>query len=122
MLAEGAIRPLAHRVFSFAELDDAFRLMQSAGHIGKLVLVPGGNSGVRLREPPPIAARQDGTYLITGGIEGFGFEAARWLVAQGAGSIALVGRRGAATPGCEARVARTRSCRRQGQGLCRRRR
>ena len=105
LLAEGAIRPLAHRVFSFAELDDAFRLMQSAGHIGKLVLVPDDNLGVRLREPPPFAARRDGTYLVTGGVEGFGFEAARWLVAQGAGSIALLGRRGADTPGCDARVA-----------------
>jgi phthiocerol/phenolphthiocerol synthesis type-I polyketide synthase C len=103
-LDEGAIRPLAHRVFSFAELDDAFRLMQSSSHIGKLVLVPRGNTGVRLRQPPAVAVRRDGTYLITGGIEGFGYEAARWLVAQGAGSIALLGRRGTDTPGCEARV------------------
>src|SRR5262249_37371430 len=42
-LSEGAIRPLAHRVFTFAGLDDAFRLMQSSGHIGKIVLVPAGN-------------------------------------------------------------------------------
>jgi len=103
-LSEGAIRPLAHRVFSFAELDDAFRLMQSSGHIGKIVLVPAANSGVQLRQPPPIQVRRDGTYLVTGGVEGFGFEAARWLVARGAGSIALVSRRGSETPGCEARV------------------
>jgi phthiocerol/phenolphthiocerol synthesis type-I polyketide synthase C len=103
-LSEGAVRPLAHRVFSFAELDDAFRLMQSSGHIGKLVLVPRGNTGVRLREPPAVVLRRDGTYLITGGIEGFGYETARWLVARGAGSIALMGRRGPDTPGCEVRV------------------
>jgi phthiocerol/phenolphthiocerol synthesis type-I polyketide synthase C len=103
-LSEGAIRPLAHRIFSFGELDDAFRLMQSANHIGKIVLVPDANAGVRLREPPPVAARRDGTYLVTGGVEGFGFEAARWLVACGAGSIALVSRRGSETPGCEAKV------------------
>jgi acyl transferase domain-containing protein/acyl carrier protein len=98
------IRPLAHRIFSFGELEDAFRLMQSSGHIGKLVLVPDANVGVWLRKPPEIALRYDGTYLITGGIEGFGYECARWLVAHGAGSIALLGRRGLATPGCEARV------------------
>ncbi len=103
-LSKGEIRPLAHRIFSFAELDDAFRLMQSSGHIGKLVLVPGANAGVRLRESPAVVVRHDGTYLITGGIEGFGYECARWLVAHGAGSIALVGRRGSATPGSEARV------------------
>jgi acyl carrier protein len=79
-LSEGKIRPLAHRVFSFAELDDAFRLMQSSSHIGKLVLVPRENTAVRLREPPALGLRRDGTYLVTGGIEGFGYEAARWLV------------------------------------------
>ncbi len=103
-LAEGAIRPLAHRIFSFGELDDAIRLMQSSGHIGKLVLEPRANAGVRLREPPAITLRRDGTYLVTGGVEGFGFEAARWLVARGAGSIALIGRRGSATPDCDARI------------------
>ncbi len=59
-LAEGAIRPLAHRIFSFGELDDAIRLMQSSGHIGKLVLEPRSNAGVRLREPPEITLRRDG--------------------------------------------------------------
>jgi len=103
-LSEGSIRPLAHRIFSFGELDDAIRLMQSSGHIGKLVLEPRSNCGVRLRQPPAVALRRDATYLVTGGVEGFGFEAARWLVARGAGSIALLGRRGPATPGCEGRV------------------
>jgi phthiocerol/phenolphthiocerol synthesis type-I polyketide synthase C len=103
-LSEGAIRPLAHRTFAFSELDDAFRLMQSANHIGKIVLLPDANAGVRLREPPAVTARRDGTYLVTGGAEGFGFEAARWLVACGAGSLALLSRRGTETPGCEARV------------------
>jgi len=98
------IRPLAHRIFSFAELEDAFRWMQSANHIGKLVLVPDGNAGVALRKPPELDLRRDGTYLVTGGIAGFGYECARWLVAHGARSIALLGRRGSTTPGYEARV------------------
>ncbi|HXO90818.1 MAG TPA: SDR family NAD(P)-dependent oxidoreductase [Stellaceae bacterium] len=103
-LLDGAIRPLAHRIFSFSELDDAFRLMQSSSHIGKLVLVPDANNGVRLRAPPEVALRRDGTYLVTGGTQGFGYECARWLAAHGAGSIALVSRRGPATPGADARV------------------
>jgi acyl transferase domain-containing protein/NADPH:quinone reductase-like Zn-dependent oxidoreductase/acyl carrier protein len=104
-LDRGEIRPLAHRTFAFGEIDDAFRLMQSSGHIGKLVLVPGTNDGLRLRDPPKFAVRRDGTYLVAGGIDGFGFAAARWLAARGAGSIALLGRRGSDTPGCSARVA-----------------
>ena len=103
-LCNREIRPLAHRIFSFGEIEDAFRLMQSSGHIGKLILVPDANAGVSLRKPPEIILRRDATYLVTGGIEGFGYECARWLAAHGAGSIALLGRRGSATPGCEARV------------------
>ena len=108
-LSEGAIRPLAHRSFPFAAVGDALRLMQASGHIGKLVLVPNGNSGVRLRQTSESVLRRDGTYLVTGGISGFGFAAARWLAQKGAGSIALLGRRGSATPGAEDRIAELRA-------------
>lgn len=104
-LRDGAIRPLAHRVFPFAGAADAFRLMQASGHIGKLVLAPEDAAGVRLRETAECALRRDGTYLVSGGMSGFGFAAARWLAQHGAGTIALVGRRGAATPGVDDRVA-----------------
>jgi acyl transferase domain-containing protein/NADPH:quinone reductase-like Zn-dependent oxidoreductase/acyl carrier protein len=103
-LAAGEIRPLAHRVFPFAEIGDAFRLMQASGHIGKLVLVSAENAVPRLRQPPEFLARRDATYLVTGGLDGFGFEAARWLVACGARSVALLGRRGMETPGASSRI------------------
>ena len=87
--------------------------MQASGHIGKLVLVPalapGGNAAIRLKQPPETALRADGTYLVTGGVSGFGFAAARWLAAHGAGSIALLGRRGADTPGAGDRVSELRA-------------
>lgn len=108
-LAAGAIRPLAHRTFGFAAIGDAFRLMQASGHIGKLVLVPNQNAGVRLRQAPEMALRRDGTYLVTGGLSGFGFAAARWLAEHGAGAIALLGRRGVQTPGAADRVAELRA-------------
>ncbi len=108
-LAAGAIRPLAHRTFGFAAMGDAFRLMQASGHIGKLVLVPNQNAGVRLRQAPEMVLRGDGTYLVTGGLSGFGFAAARWLAEHGAGAIALLGRRGAQTPGALDRVAELRA-------------
>jgi NAD(P)-dependent dehydrogenase (short-subunit alcohol dehydrogenase family) len=36
--------------------------------------------------------RRDGTYLITGGLGGIGLKVAEYLAAQGAGSVALLGR------------------------------
>ncbi|MGE5268158.1 MAG: beta-ketoacyl reductase, partial [Thiohalocapsa sp.] len=71
----------------------------------KLVLVPNRNAAVRLRQAPEVALRGDGTYLVTGGLAGFGFAAARWLGEHGAGAIALLGRRGMQTPGAAERVA-----------------
>ncbi len=105
LLGDGSIRPLAHRVFRYSESEDAFRLMQASGHIGKIVLVPDAQSEAMVRDQPRFTARRDGTYLVTGGIDGFGFEAARWLAENGAGAIALVSRRGSQTPRCAERVA-----------------
>ena len=100
LLEQGCARPLPYRPFGFAEVVDAFRLLQSSGHVGKLVLLP---------EPTPpaparaaFAADPGGVYLVTGGLSGFGLEAARWLARQGARQLALLSRRGEATPGAEA--------------------
>jgi acyl transferase domain-containing protein/NADPH:quinone reductase-like Zn-dependent oxidoreductase/acyl carrier protein len=105
LLAGGKIRPLAHRIFAFAEIADAFRLMHTAQHIGKLVLVPNGNAGAALARPASLALRRDATYVVTGGLAGFGFAAARWLAEHGARRLALIGRRGAETPGAAGRIA-----------------
>ncbi|WP_152220902.1 type I polyketide synthase [Pseudomonas sp. SCB32] len=43
--------------------------------------------------------RSAGVYLVTGGFGGLGCAVARWLAANGAGHVALVGRRGLDTPG-----------------------
>jgi len=103
--AAGEIRPLAHRCFAFAEIAEAFRLMQAAQHIGKLVLVPDDNAGVAVSRRPGVVLRRDGSYVVTGGLDGFGFAMARWLAERGAGHLALIGRRGRDTPGVAERCA-----------------
>lgn len=45
--------------------------------------------------------QRDGTYLVTGGLGGFGSKVAQWLASNGAGHIVLVGRRGGDTPGAK---------------------
>lgn len=62
---------------------------------------------------PAIAAdspvlRRDGVYLLSGGFGGLGGAVARWLADHGAGHIALIGRRGAATPGAAELLAELR--------------
>lgn len=83
-LATGRMPLTPVRAFPAASTVDAFRYMAQARHIGKVVVVqrPEESRGVRA----------DGSYLITGGMGGLGLETARWLVAQGAEAVALIGR------------------------------
>ena len=99
LFASGALRPLPHRVYDFADAEDAFRLMQASGHIGKIVLAPGTTLPATQPSTPAFALAGDKTYVVTGGLDGFGLEAARWLGRRGARQIALLSRRGPATPG-----------------------
>jgi acyl transferase domain-containing protein/acyl carrier protein len=99
-LADGALLPLPHAVFAPEEVETAFRTLQASTHIGKLVVRPPAADGAA----PPAAWRPDpdGTYLVVGGVQGFGLECAKWLAANGAAHLALVSRRGGTTPGAEA--------------------
>jgi NADPH:quinone reductase-like Zn-dependent oxidoreductase/acyl carrier protein len=108
LMEQETLRPLPHRTFPFAEVADAFRLMQTSGHIGKIVLIPDEKARYvarRLREFP---IHPDRTYLVTGGLTGFGLATARWLCERGVRHLALVSRRGNATPGAEQTLAALR--------------
>jgi NADPH:quinone reductase-like Zn-dependent oxidoreductase/acyl carrier protein len=94
----GRLHPLPFRVFSISEAGAAFRYMAQGKHLGKVVLAVHG------RQSPPLPSaddrplcRADGTYLITGGLGGFGLATAHWLVEQGARHLVLLGRSGAAS-------------------------
>ncbi len=82
-----------------SEITTAFRAMQQGKHIGKIV--------VSMRERPaaiapgddePLRLREDGSYLITGGLGGFGLAVARWMAEHGARHLILLSRQGPKTP------------------------
>ncbi len=95
---EGELAPLPYRAFGYDEIGSAFRLMQNAGHIGKIVIRPPVSGKDKVVAAPGQAIRLDdeGAFLVAGGIGGFGLVAADWLVAKGAKRIALCSRRGIA--------------------------
>jgi thioester reductase-like protein len=91
----GAITPLPHRVFSICHVVSAFRCMQQAKHIGKVVVsVQGQPVSVLPSSDEPLTFRPDATYLLAGGLGGFGLAVARWMVERGARHLVLMGRRG----------------------------
>ncbi|MCG5475933.1 MAG: polyketide synthase [Sinorhizobium fredii] len=93
---QGRLTPLPYRAFDFDEIGNAFRLMQNAGHIGKIVVLPpvAGQHEIAAKPRRGMKVDPDGMHLVVGGIGGFGLVAANWLVEKGARNIALCSRRG----------------------------
>jgi len=94
--------PVTH--FGLDDAIDAFRLMASAGHTGKIVIsMPAGGRVEAVAAPPPKPpVRRDSGYIVVGGMGGLGFVFAQWLIRQGAGMVVLNGR---SAPSAEVRAA-----------------
>ncbi len=75
-----SLKPLPCKIFSSDRVIDAFRFLQQAKHIGKIVVCD--NSPLK----------NDSTYLITGGLGGLGLQVACWMVNKGVRHLILVGR------------------------------
>lgn len=82
--ASGSLHPLPRIDFRLDQVRDAFRYMQQARHIGKLV--------VTSATPRSFVAGAKDTYLVTGGLGALGLGVARRLVGLGARNLVLVSR------------------------------
>jgi len=100
LFEEGVLRPLPHRVFTASRVQEAFRYMQQSRQIGKVIVSFDGE--VVLPEaieakPAELKLSAAASYLVTGGLSGFGLRTAQWLAEKGAKTLVLMGRSGAAT-------------------------
>jgi len=88
-MAAGTLRPLPRSSFPLQDAASAFHHMARARHIGKVLLMPpvagAADESVRFRE--------NGWYLLTGGLRGLGVEVAKWMASRGARKLALLSRR-----------------------------
>ncbi len=107
LIHSGQLNPLPHRILPVSKAITAFRLMAQARHIGKIVLSMQNDSVQAVRLPPKDLIRfpAKASYLITGGLGGFGLAVARWMVDRGARHLILTSRRGASTPEAKRSVA-----------------
>ena len=85
--ATGSLTPLPLRVFPITDAVGAFRFMQHAKHIGKVVISQTDHDRNGM-------LRADATYLVTGGTGALGLLVAERFLEHGARSIVLMGRRG----------------------------
>jgi myxalamid-type polyketide synthase MxaB len=78
------------KVFPIQEVVSAFRYMQRAEHIGKIVVSQ--PKAIGDAASPSFSFREDSSYLITGGLGDLGLLMAHWMVERGARHLVLVGR------------------------------
>ncbi len=106
LFVAGEITPPPLTVFPASRVTEAFRHFAQGRHIGKIV--------VDMRDPHAavrpastgLTLDPDGSYLVTGGLSGFGFAIAQDLVEAGAGRVVLASRSGAARGGVPHEIAR----------------
>jgi acyl transferase domain-containing protein/NAD(P)-dependent dehydrogenase (short-subunit alcohol dehydrogenase family)/acyl carrier protein len=110
LFAARELSPPPVTVFPAGKVTDAFRTFAEARHIGKIAIdVRDPALAVRMaRDDAPVDPR--GSYLVTGGLSGFGFEIGCWLAEAGAGRVVLVSRSGIPSDMVQARLARFREC------------
>jgi len=106
LFATGVLYPLPYHLFAADDIQDAFRYMQQARQIGKIVVTyQGGIAQVYSKKSAPqqhLTLAADATYLVTGGLSGFGLKTAEWLVDKGARNLVLLGRSGVSSAQAEA--------------------
>lgn len=94
---DDVLHPLPYRAFPAARVEEAFRYMQQARQIGKvLVNYPAGTPAPVRSATREAQLRFDpkGAWLLIGGTGGLGFATARWLIAHGARHLTLASRSG----------------------------
>lgn len=104
-IANGAVRPLPKTVFNENQVEQAFRFMASGKHIGKVLLKIREEESRKAQKPTPKIVNAiprtymnpDKSYVLVGGLGGFGLELANWLTLRGATKLVLTSRSGIKT-------------------------
>ncbi|MEN6484947.1 MAG: type I polyketide synthase [Syntrophobacteraceae bacterium] len=109
LFRSGLLHPLPSHSFEADDVQEAFRYMQQARQIGKIAVTYRRGitrfkqaQGGRTRLELPV----DASYMVTGGLSGFGLKAAEWLAARGARNLILVSRSGPASGEAREAIAR----------------
>jgi acyl transferase domain-containing protein/NADPH:quinone reductase-like Zn-dependent oxidoreductase/NADP-dependent 3-hydroxy acid dehydrogenase YdfG/acyl carrier protein len=92
LFAAGELAPLPYRVFDADHIANAFRLMQRAGHIGKIVVKAASQASASSSAVGKFPVDATAIHIVIGGTSGFGLATAVWLAGRGATRLILASR------------------------------
>jgi fatty acid synthase, animal type len=94
----GIVKPLKTNVFEANEIEKAFRFMASGKHVGKVLLKmrenPEDEFSLPIKVLPRIHFNSHESFVLVGGLGGFGMELADWMILRGCRKLLLCSRRG----------------------------
>lgn len=97
-IESGIVQPLKSTVFDANDIEFAFRYLASAKHIGKVLLKIRHHhddlKSLPIKILPRVTCDPEESYIIVGGLGGFGIELADWLILRGCKKLVLTSRRG----------------------------
>lgn len=101
-IENGAVRPLTYCSFGKDQIETAFRYMAAGKHIGKVIVkirdedrnIRGAPKRLYMDALPRYMCDENLSYVVVGGLGGFGLELADWLIMRGARKVLLTSRRG----------------------------
>jgi len=107
MYVKNKFIPHPVEIFPVSRTTEAFRYLAGAKNTGKVIIsMKNETAAVQPSMDAASLIKNNATYLITGGLGGFGLSVAEWLAAKGAKYLALMGRSGAARPEAKEALAR----------------
>lgn len=105
LFQNGDLHPLPYTAFKAEQIVEAFRYMQQARQIGKVIVNYGDLTlhpeKDRHQETTPhqgLTLDPNASYLVTGGLSGFGLATALWLAEKGAKHLILISLTGKVKP------------------------
>lgn len=93
-----AVKPLPRKIHDVSKTQEAFKLITSDRSFNKILIKLRNEGDLTTCKTVPAVERyyciENGCYIVTGGLGGFGLELINWLIERGARKLVAVSRNG----------------------------
>ncbi|XP_015179002.1 PREDICTED: fatty acid synthase [Polistes dominula] len=97
LIACGAVKPINRQIFQKDQVEEALRFMAAGKHMGKILIqIRKDNDppNMTMTTVPTYLCDPDKSYVIIGGLGGFGLELIDWLILRNAKNVVITSRNG----------------------------
>lgn len=92
LLEQNKLQPLPYTAFDINNTTEAFRMLNTSKHIGKIVINFENKKNLSLIDEHDFIIKKNASYLLTGAFGGLGWVYAKMLLDKGAKHLVLMGR------------------------------